>query len=539
MRRHTIPPATSQSAVGGPTTVFSSSKLLLKRLLKETRTRILLLYGLLLLLTTVVSVPVFRYLLFANVNARVQADLNEERENFLNTYREWEKAPEQTTQELQTFIQKHFEDVLIEDDNFHLVLIDGELFDSNPPFLIEPLRPNSDLFEQWQQINQPTIDEYGTGRPEIGSILYTADPLMLDGQSRGLFITAHSSAGERQEALVGVYLLMQIMVVVFLISLLLAWLSAGKLMAPISRLSQTARSISESDMTQRIPIPQSDGELAELTYTFNAMMDRIQAAFDSQRNFINDASHELRTPITIIQGHLELLDDDPQSRQETIEIVMDELDRMGRLVSDLLLLAKSERPNFLQLESLNVEQFLEGVFAKASALATRNWQIKLEANPVEFLGDRQKLTGALLNLLRNAVQHTQADNTIELGYCIVSGALHSAEDGPRWRSASAISASSQAAGSAPLQYQRTRENLQIWVHDNGPGMTLAEQQRVFERFARGRQHRTEGSGLGLAIADAIVEAHGGNIDLESQLTRGSTFRITLPLSKISKLSASP
>ena len=475
-----------------------SRKALWRRLFNETRSRILLLYGLLLLLVTGLSIPLFRYLLFASVDTRVQQDLNQERDKFLTSYREWESAPEQTTEQLKAFVTERFNEVLIEDDNFHLMLIDGKLFYSNPLYLEEPLRPNSQLFQQWIQIEQPTASEYRSGLPDIGKILYTADPIRLEGKRRGTFITAHTSAGERQEALVGVYLLIQIMGVVFFISLLLSWLGAGKLMAPITTLARTARSISDSDLTQRITTPRMNGELAELTHTFNAMMDRIQSAFDSQRSFINDASHELRTPITIIQGHLELLDSDPQSQQETIELVLDELARMGRLVSDLLLIAKSERPNFLQREPIEAWDFTEEIFNKAIALATRNWKLTLETHSVQFTGDRQKLTGALLNLLRNAIQHTHKEHTIALG----CRALKNSHD-----------------------------RVQFWVRDTGKGMTLAEQQRAFERFARGPNRRTEGSGLGLAIASAIVQAHNGKIDLESQPNKGSTFRITLSASE--------
>lgn len=472
-----------------------------KRMFNETRTRILLLYALLLLLLTGIAIPVFRYLLFANVSSRVQESLNEERDSFLQAYVDWEKEPNQKTEELKVFVDQFLENSRPEDDNFQIILIDGELYRSNPSSLLEPLRPGSELFERWQTVIQSTFGEENLNNPNIGSILYTADPILLDGRQRGVFVVAHSSAGERQEALVGVYLFVKLLFVALFVSLLLSWLGAGRLMAPIATLAKTARSISESDLAQRIPTPKSDGELAELTQTFNAMMDRIQSAFDSQRDFINDAGHELRTPITIIQGHLELLDGDPQERQETMELVMDELDRMGRLVSDMILLAKSERPNFLQLETVEVRAFTEELFAKATALAERHWVLKL-AGSVEgtgerrlMVGDRQKLTGALLNLLRNAAQYTQPSDTIELGCQL----------GPR--------------------------QVQFWVRDTGEGISLTDQQRIFARFARGqhRQRRTEGSGLGLAIASAVAEAHSGRIELVSQLGRGSTFRMILPL----------
>lgn len=470
----------------------------IKKLLYETRTRILLFSSFLLLLTAGLAIPIFRALLFANIDARVEEDLLEEREEFLEIYNDWEDIPNQTVENLEEFVRDHFQEIRLEDDNFQIVLIDGEVFRMEPSQMIEPLRPGAELFEEIMRISESTTQQYQTDSADIGSILYTVDPLLIEGEIRGKFITAHSSAGERAEALVGVYLLAWVMLFVLLISLLLSWIAAGRLMSPVSSLAKTARAISESDLTRRIPAPHSDGELAELTHTFNAMMDRIQGAFDSQRAFINDAGHELRTPITIIQGHLELLEDDPIARQTTMELVMDELDRMGRLVGDLLTLAKSERPNFLQLETIELKSFTEVLFAKATALTERNWQLVTEGHGQgQISGDRQKLTGALLNLLRNAMQHTTATDTIELGYRMQMGSAH------------------------------TRQ-VQFWVRDNGGGIHPADTERIFERFARAGQHRAERTGLGLSIASAIVDAHQGKLEVVSEYGKGATFYIVLP-----------
>jgi len=486
-----------------------------KRLLQETRTRILLMYALSLLLLLVgIAVPIFRFLLFASVDSRVQESLDKERDSFLKSYADWEKQPTDDVEGLKRFVTQFFQNSRPEDDNFQIVLINGKLYRSNPILLLKPLRPGSELFERWQNVTQFTVDEANTDDPTIGSILYTADPISLNGQQQGVFIIAHSTAGERQEALVGVYLFMQFTVVAVLISLLLSWLGAGKMMAPITKLANTARSISESDLTQRIKLPTGNGELADLTNTFNDMMDRIQAAFDSQRAFINDAGHELRTPITIIQGHLELLDDDnPQERQETVELVMDELDRMGRLVSDMLLLAKSERPNFLQLETIQAGDFTREIFTKASALAERNWVLTIESKG-QIVGDRQKLTGAILNLIRNAVQHTQVTDTIELGCSALPHAIVPLEK------------------NGDSETHRHSRQIQFWVSDTGEGISPGDQQRIFARFARGQHHqrRSDGSGLGLAIVAAVADAHGGQITLDSDVNQGATFRLTLPRS---------
>ncbi|MEA5466832.1 HAMP domain-containing sensor histidine kinase [Leptothoe sp. PORK10 BA2] len=442
--------------------------------------------------------------MFSAINQRVTEDLEEEEEAFLDAYADWEderNESEDPTAELKDFIDNFVKTIRPEDDNFQIFIIDNELYRSEPLYLLPPLRPDTELFKRWQSVAAPIQNELKSDDPKIGSIMYIASPILLDGEQKGVFIAAHSAAGERTEALAGVYLFAQMMGVGALIALFLAWLATGRLLAPITDLTRTAMAISDSDLTQRLPAQKTDGELAALTNTFNAMMDRIQSSFDSQRSFIDDAGHELRTPITIIQGHLELLDDDPQDRRETIELVMDELDRMGRLVNDMLLLAKLERPNFLQLEVIEMYPFLQEVFAKATALAERHWVLNAQESieaPVRMVGDRQKLTGALLNLLRNATQYTQPSDTIELGYRVENSAK-----GPR---------------------------IQLWVRDTGEGISRADQSRIFARFSRGSQpRRSEGAGLGLAIVSAIVAAHGGRVGVVSEPKRGSTFQMWVPM----------
>ena len=145
---------------------------------------------------------------------------------------------------------------------------------------------------------------------------------------------------------------------------------AGRVLAPVRALTTTARRINESDLSQRIPVRGSD-EISELTSTFNQMLDRLEMAFSSQRDFIRDAGHELRTPITIVRGHLEVMGSDPEEQRETLDLVTDELDRMSRYVTDLLLLATAERIDFLHPEAIDIENITRRLFSNAQALATR------------------------------------------------------------------------------------------------------------------------------------------------------------------------
>jgi signal transduction histidine kinase len=225
------------------------------------------------------------------------------------------------------------------------------------------------------------------------------------------------------------------------------------------------------------------------------MMDRLEQAFDTQRNFINDAGHELRTPITIIRGHLEVMDSDPQSQQETIELVLDELDRMNRLVEDLVLLAKAERPDFLQIEMIELNSFVTELFTKLEKLGARNWHLDNQILSGKMTGDRQRITQAIINLANNAVQHTRVNSLIVFG--------------------------------AKME----KDCVEFSLRDTGDGIAAEEQKRIFDRFTRVKNTRrhSDGSGLGLAIVKAVVEAHRGAINLQSQLGIGSTFSLVFPL----------
>jgi two-component system, OmpR family, sensor kinase len=280
---------------------------------------------------------------------------------------------------------------------------------------------------------------------------------------------------------------------VLLIASALAWVVAGRVLAPLRVLDDTARSISATDLTRRIPVS-GDDEIAELTRTFNAMVDRLERAFASQRAFVSDASHELRTPITIVRGHLELLGDDPDERRETIALVMDELGRMSRFVDDLLLLARAERNDFLRVEEVELGALTDELLDKAIGLGPRTWAVEARGE-ARLQADRQRLTQAVMGLAQNAVQHTSAGDPVWIGTGV---------DG---------------------------DEAALWVRDSGPGIPRDDQERVFERFARasGSRRRSEGAGLGLAIVRAIAEAHGGRAELASRPGAGSTFTVVVPL----------
>jgi signal transduction histidine kinase len=276
------------------------------------------------------------------------------------------------------------------------------------------------------------------------------------------------------------------------VAAVLAWLLARRLLAPVRKLTEAARNASESDLTQRIPTTSGRDEVAELARTFNAMLDRLEAAFGSQRRFLNDAGHELRMPLAVVMGHLELVTDDPEDRRQTMELVKDELGRMDRIVDELLTLAKAERPDFLWLEPIQTDALLEEVLDKVRPLAKRDWRFEGTASE-PIAADKQRLVQAVMNLVDNAIRATREHDTIAIG---------AAADG---------------------------DHVRVWVRDTGPGIEPEQQERIFDRFARGpdEPRGDGGSGLGLAIVRAIAEAHRGRIELDSTAL-GSTFTLVLP-----------
>jgi signal transduction histidine kinase len=480
------------------------------RLFGEARTSILLWYMILLGFFVGVSIPLMQQFVFVEVDARVREDLQEDMEVFrelLENDLETRKqlgligkgaqdfvAPPTTRTELTHFLDAYMYRRVPEDDTFLIAFVGDQLHRSSPRALPPSLQRDLPLLKRWTRLMVSTEGEEQSSTPNGGDILYIVEPILSDkGEKLGTFVAAHVTAGERAEALQTLNVVFQVMMAVLAVALLLAWMIAGRVLAPLRLLSNTAYAISESDLSQRIPV-QGRGELAELATTFNDMMNRLEAAFATQRNFVNDAGHELRTPITIIRGHLELMDDDPQEQQETIALVMDELDRMSRFVEDLILLAKAERPDFLQLETIDLEEFTKELFAKATALGERDWQLDAIARGC-MVGDRQRITQAVMNLAQNATQHTMKADTIGIG--LVLGQRH----------------------------------VRFWVRDTGEGIATEDQERIFERFARAAnsRRRSEGAGLGLSIVRAIAEAHSGRVYLRSQVGTGSTFTLVLPL----------
>ncbi|WSF21849.1 ATP-binding protein [Streptomyces sp. NBC_01353] len=299
------------------------------------------------------------------------------------------------------------------------------------------------------------------------------------GAGDSAFVVAFHADRERAVADEAFRALLAISGVALLMTTGIGWAVAGRILAPVRVVRATAAELTERDLTQRIPVQGRD-DIAALAETFNAMLDRLEQAFAGQRQFVDDAGHELRTPITIVRGHLELMGEDPAEQRETVRLVTDELDRMSRIVEDLLLLAKAERPDFIRTEPVQLAELTADVYVKARALGERDWALDGVADREAVL-DPQRITQAMVQLAQNAVQHTVPGQRIAIG-------------------------------------SRTAEGrIELYVADRGPGVQEQDAEVIFERFRRGtarRGARTSGAGLGLSIVRAIAEGHrGGRVEL--------------------------
>lgn len=270
----------------------------------------------------------------------------------------------------------------------------------------------------------------------------------------------------------------------------IAWVTVGRLLAPIRLLDQAARDITESDLTRRIPIV-GDDDLARLSETVNAMLDRLESAFATQRQLLDDAGHELRTPLAVMRTSLDLLEPrDERQVTATQVLLLDEVSMMSRLVDDLVVLAKADRPEFVHPERVDLGALTDAAVARAGALGDRVWDVEARGEG-GFRGDSQRLTQAWMQLVANAVKFSEPGSPVALGSAMAD------------------------------------DDVRLWVRDAGRGIPAEHHARVLERFHR-VDATAEGAGLGLPIVAAIAAAHGGRVELESAPGAGSLFTIVIP-----------
>ncbi|GAB2846775.1 HAMP domain-containing sensor histidine kinase [Actinocorallia aurea] len=363
-------------------------------------------------------------------------------------------------------------------------VVDGKVADYSGIPASGELRIDASLIARATGSTEPVA---GWASSDVGRVRYLVMPVRVTGdQRKGALVVAVFYDKERGEVTEVMRSLALTSALAVGVAGAAAWLVAARVLAPIRLVRRTAEQISDSsNLSRRLDVPGND-DISALAGTFNRMLDRLERAFATQREFLDDAGHELRTPLTVVRGHLELMGED--DREETVALVLDELQRMTRIVDDLLLLARSEQPGFLAVGEVAVAELTVDVLVKVRTLAERTWRLD-EVADTHVLADGQRLTQALVQFVANAVRHTRDGGRISVG---------SALRGP---------------------------DLELWVRDDGPGVPADRRDRIFQRFAHGADG---GTGLGLAIVANIAAAHGGRAEVRDAPGGGAVFLIAIP-----------
>jgi signal transduction histidine kinase len=327
-------------------------------------------------------------------------------------------------------------------------------------------------------------------------------PLLAQPDNRVVgYLQLASSLDAVQQALRNLLTVMVIGgVVSVVVAGLVGWSTASAALRPLDRVTDTALQITRADDLSR-RIPQAGpprGEVGQLTLAFNETLERLERLFETQRRFLADVSHELRTPLTSIRGNVDLMRRMNSAGDESLEAIRSEVDRMTRMVNDLLLLAQAESGRLpLAQDLIELDTLMLEVYQQAKVLASNGVRIEIgHEDQVQVRGDRDRLKQVLLNLIANALEHTPSGGLVTL-------ALTSIEDWAR-----------------------------LTVTDTGPGIPKADLPRVFERFYRVDRARNRrdngGAGLGLSIAYWITRSHNGRMEVASIEDEGTTFSVWLP-----------
>jgi signal transduction histidine kinase len=272
---------------------------------------------------------------------------------------------------------------------------------------------------------------------------------------------------------------------------------------PLDQVTEAALQITRADdLSRRIPLSgPAGGEVGKLILAFNDTLERLENLFETQRRFLADVSHELRTPLTAIRGNVDLIRRMGVADPESLEAITSEVDRMTRLVQDLLLLAQAESGKLrLAQETVELDTLLLEVYKQAKLLAQDRVEVRLgQEDQARVLGDRDRLKQMLLNLAANAIEYTPAGGKVTLGLA------------------------------------RVRDRARLIVADTGPGIPQEELPHIFERFYRIDRSRKRtnggGAGLGLSIAYWIARSHHGQVEVASEVGMGTTFSVWLPLGR--------
>lgn len=300
-----------------------------------------------------------------------------------------------------------------------------------------------------------------------------------------------------------------LLIIALIVAATISWIMTKQTLTPLMTVTEFAKEITETnDLSRRIPITadQKDDEVGQLIFAFNETLGRLDQILQSQKQLVTDISHELRTPLTVIKGEVGLMKKYKQYDIESLISIENEVDRLTRLVGNLLFLSQAETGAMpLDIKIFSLDELLCEVFQHVKTLASDRLTISIQKmEQVEMQGDRDRIKQVLLNLLGNAIQYTPE------------------------------------GGRIIIELSNEGENAKIKIEDNGPGIAKKDLQKIFDRFYRGEKSRTRslssGFGLGLSISQFIVNLHNGSIHVESEIGEGTTFTVLLPM-KINSIPA--
>lgn len=330
-------------------------------------------------------------------------------------------------------------------------------------------------------------------------------PLRMNGQTLAVVQLSESLSPMMRTIAEFRSLLLSGGVLALLVGLAGTWSLTRQALQPVADLTDRVARIAETgEFDERVPEPESPDEIGRLALTFNALLDRISLMLDRQRTLVADTSHELRNPLMVVRGNLELLAAGlpPQEQREAAKDAIEEVDRMTRLVQDLLFIADADAERAIEHDDVPLEALVANVVSDARRLANRPdgpRELVLAANdPLTVRGDAERLRQLIWNLVENALRYTPAGGTVT------------------------------------VSLRRRGPVAELTIADTGIGIPPEHLAHIFERFYRvdtGRSRAVGGTGLGLSIVRQITEAHGGQVRVRSTPGEGSTFTVALPVAE--------
>jgi two-component system, OmpR family, sensor kinase len=436
----------------------------------------------------------------ANLRSRIDRELNEQYAEFQQHVLSSGKVrnPAELQAASQRFVagQRYHPEARI-----YLVSPQGLLPVTNQPRIVNEELTESRRGEESNEVDAGGIVAAGDGlttisTDETGKLRVLTEPVLVGGTRIGTFRVADPLTSVDQALASLRNRFIAVGLGALLLSVAIAIWLANVITRPLRRMAAVASAVDSGDLSHRIDY-EGDDEVGVLAEAFNHMLDRLEAGFRLQRDFVSDASHELRSPLTVLRGRIEQLADHAGDRpavEAEADELMREVRRMERLSDDMLTLAKAERGGLVQRRRVPVDDFVEDLRRDLPLLGARHYSVESSLHG-DLEADPDRLAQVLRNLVTNAVSHTSTDGHIDIAIASENG--------------SAVFA----------------------VSDDGTGIEPDQLVRIFDRFHRtdeGRSRAEGGSGLGLAIARAIVEAHGGAITAESPPGEGATFRFSIP-----------